>query len=512
MINTQLWEMAKKRQGEVNQSDLVHTLVIERTRLKLFETRINSQTEVLISPLATYEWTSKTLVDVCSQIAQTFQIRQLEVVVADDLGITGSVVVSNKKQAIEEAEQQLKQKWQQYYPQLQIDFHILELEGLPTLVQFFAIKKNLLETLATAFQSEKIKVSYIESLAQAVARISPDPQLHLLIWDEAEYVTSAVVFDGEVLEAQVGIGSEVYKQISSLLSWTETKLGLSIKEVYMATKKTKKTKVKKTTGKTPKDTSLDPVAGSLQANHEFAIDSIYTEIETEDEADQTEPKNKSSSAKKSSSKSEPETEKTDSENLTDSAIIQPRSAAPKPPISVQGNNKEMESVAKSGSRTNTKLITLIVMIIVILLGLVVGGWFVYSNALSTANQPPEIVENATPFPEFDVVDEQSEEATETAEPVVIEREEVSVSVLNGSGAPGAAGDLAAVLEAAGYGEIDTGNADNYDYETTEVQVKVDNQELFDLISQDLSDDYTVTQGDDLDEDSQFDAVVIVGAE
>jgi len=103
-------------------------------------------------------------------------------------------------------------------------------------------------------------------------------------------------------------------------------------------------------------------------------------------------------------------------------------------------------------------------------------------------------------------------ATPTEEPEIV-KEDLSVQVLNGSGTEGGAGDFAEILEGLGYAEADTDNADNYDYEDVTIQVKDtdEGEAIYDALREDLeNEDYIVNDIETLDEDSEYDVVVIIG--
>jgi len=103
-------------------------------------------------------------------------------------------------------------------------------------------------------------------------------------------------------------------------------------------------------------------------------------------------------------------------------------------------------------------------------------------------------------------------ATSTPSPTPsIERSDLTVQVLNGSGVSGAAGVAKDYLEGLGYEDVETGNASLYDYEETEVSIKEDVEEYLDMIIEDLSDEYEVaTDSGVLDEDGDFDVEIIIG--
>ena len=99
---------------------------------------------------------------------------------------------------------------------------------------------------------------------------------------------------------------------------------------------------------------------------------------------------------------------------------------------------------------------------------------------------------------------------------VEEVEEIDLSkyklqVLNGSGIAGQAGAVDELLQAEGFAESDMDNADSYDYQDTEIQLKSGTpKEVYDSIERALNSDYQVVKGDALDKDSNFDVIVIVG--
>lgn len=101
------------------------------------------------------------------------------------------------------------------------------------------------------------------------------------------------------------------------------------------------------------------------------------------------------------------------------------------------------------------------------------------------------------------------ETTPTAEE--LDLTEYSISILNGSGVAGQAGIVNDLLEEAGFEDLSTGNAESYDYETTEVSLTENTPKgIFDIISQTLENDYEVKEADPLGEDSNYDILIIVG--
>lgn len=92
------------------------------------------------------------------------------------------------------------------------------------------------------------------------------------------------------------------------------------------------------------------------------------------------------------------------------------------------------------------------------------------------------------------------------------KEDLKIQVLNGSGTPGKASEMKDILTKKGYQQIITGNADNYDYKVTEIQVKASKSQALDMIKNDLKDYLTTFKESVLPEDKTPDVVIIFGSD
>lgn len=136
-------------------------------------------------------------------------------------------------------------------------------------------------------------------------------------------------------------------------------------------------------------------------------------------------------------------------------------------------------------------------------GLVVGGFFYYKSKVG-GESAGGVTETSQPTsaPEATVTPTPSEE---------FKLDELKVNILNGSGIPGEAGKVQALLEEAGFADFKAGNADNYSYTITEVSLKEGvSGAAFDAVKEALDEYNVVKQEDTLAEDSEFDVEIIVG--
>lgn len=125
-----------------------------------------------------------------------------------------------------------------------------------------------------------------------------------------------------------------------------------------------------------------------------------------------------------------------------------------------------------------------------------------ANSIEIKTPTPTISPTATPTPK--------ESPTPT---VAAKKNTLKISIQNGSGEVGVAGDAATVLKNAGYSVVSTGNADNFDYKGITIQIKKTKKTFLSGLIDDLSSKYTVSESDatsDLSEDETFDVLVIIG--
>lgn len=164
--------------------------------------------------------------------------------------------------------------------------------------------------------------------------------------------------------------------------------------------------------------------------------------------------------------------------------------------------------------------------------IIAGAIFLGNQLLSSSNDvelepTPTIEEEATPTDEPTPTEEASDSAKKTPTPTTKETKttitptagattpvagSLTIKVLNGSGEKGVAGTVASLLKDKGYTIASTGNADNFDYTDTVIQIKKSKQAGLTKLKAALSTDYTVSSSTEtLAETEDADAIVIVGA-
>ncbi|OGM21626.1 hypothetical protein A2714_00690 [Candidatus Woesebacteria bacterium RIFCSPHIGHO2_01_FULL_38_9] len=145
-----------------------------------------------------------------------------------------------------------------------------------------------------------------------------------------------------------------------------------------------------------------------------------------------------------------------------------------------GDNPQRTQVGFPQTSRPKKSPLKIIIILIILAGLGFGAWYVFKGRAST-----EESSEVSPTP--------TTKLTPTPTEVPIERENVKIQVLNGTGLSGAAGNLKKELEELGYSKLDVGNASPQNFKVTQVvfsdtvleSVKDEIQEKLEEIYQDV---------------------------
>ncbi len=95
----------------------------------------------------------------------------------------------------------------------------------------------------------------------------------------------------------------------------------------------------------------------------------------------------------------------------------------------------------------------------------------------------------------------------------VNKKELEIEILNGSGIAGVASTLKKLLEEKGYTVAGTGNAKSYDYAKTEIQVKADKEAFLSILEADLAGSYVIgTATATLKDSLPYNAVIIIGKE
>ncbi|MBU0846275.1 LytR C-terminal domain-containing protein [Patescibacteria group bacterium] len=148
-------------------------------------------------------------------------------------------------------------------------------------------------------------------------------------------------------------------------------------------------------------------------------------------------------------------------------------------------------------KTNRKLFTAGLIVVLFVFG--ITGWIFYLTNRYTEKTTQE---------EITIEEGITEEPTATPAPTQLEREEITLEIMNGSGVAGAAGDAAEIFEALGYEITEIGNADVT--EGNELYVNPEFEGLVEILLKDVESELDISSISGELEDSDASARIILG--
>ncbi len=185
---------------------------------------------------------------------------------------------------------------------------------------------------------------------------------------------------------------------------------------------------------------------------------------------------------------------------------------------------EYQDRTSNGGRAAGAKKYLAIVIFVVVIGLLIfGATKVFKSSNNKIDITPtptqEVVPSDTPIPTEAV----SGTPTPTEKPTPapksssidkatgLDRSKIAIHVLNGNGTSGVSKKAADFLNGLGYNVVEMGNADNFNYDTTTIQIKAADSKYLPLLKKDLSANYTIgSTSADLSATGRDDAVVIIG--
>lgn len=173
------------------------------------------------------------------------------------------------------------------------------------------------------------------------------------------------------------------------------------------------------------------------------------------------------------------------------------------PYKIPTINMEEEDFETAQKTVNTRLRMLLGILIVSVL-ILAGtlGWRSYSKQQDEANQ-------LTILPTLPAVSP-SPDISPSPTVIPVDRTEVRILVLNGTGEAGVAGAMEELLRELGYEQIETGNAEESDFEETIISMYNDEKNYLDILTQDLENDYTVSVDETAQQNEDYDIIITVG--
>jgi len=412
------------------------------------------------------------------------------------IGITRDLV-------LEKAQEVIPEKLEKGY----FDWKQIETNKQNLKIQILAVTKNYLAPIQEAAQKAKLNLEAFESPSFALARLtSAEKAPHLIIYSSSSLTILIAAYRGGVFEAiTLNDRSQIDKKSRQLIEFVEEKWLVKIEKnidknlnpvLGLALKNDIKGKDEKILNLTPPKI-ISKVKTMAEKKKEISPDATETVKETPTESIEIE-----------AVKTIPEKSGDDKKIVTEKigSPITKLEEVEETPAQASSDFAGFEDTSILPEPKNSKKIVFIILAIVVVLGIIGGGFYFYKKKknVPVASQPEP--EQTTVLPTPEIIEPSPTVA-------LLERKNLNIQVLNGSGIAGKAGEVKSFLEELKYEEIDTGNAETYDFEKTEISIKESAKDYLEMLIDDLSEEYPlVEETETLDEDSEFDVIVTVGKE
>lgn len=421
-------------------------------------------------------WNGEDLTTPFSKLKEQFSINQVKIILGNSLSQIAVLKQPKDKLNREAILTSVKELFAEDVQDLSFDWKSLEDMGEYSLIEITAAPNFLLQHIKDAASTAKISIAAIKPISVLLAEQTKEvSKPHLIIWRKQEAL-ALIAYEGFVYQAR-DIETYAPQRIQALLNFNLEHAGLPIEQAVLSWSEAALDQAKPAPEMPP----------TITATTQKELDVIKFFIE------QKQPKGKDASVL--DLLREPQSETTIDEEIK--PIIE---ESPAPTI-LPTSKMPIRNFSLEGSNNPSPLRWLIIVMLVLATAgaTAFGGYYL----LSKPNQITDTTDQVSPTPLISPI------VQPTAEP--IDLTSLTIEIMNGSGVPGEAGKVASLLKNAGFGEAETGNADSYDYEETEVTVseKV-TTEATQLISKALE-EYELNPIEVSSGSAEFDINVVVGS-
>jgi hypothetical protein len=445
-----------------------------------------------------YPYKDSNLPQVLSQIHKEWGASKIRVIISEDLAYVLSFPVDTKET---DDRDYIEKKLKEYIPEVISDItwdykHIqdftIAISGVEkSVIQVIATQTKFIQKLSTAIKDSQLKAEAIEPLSVALARVlQNDPEPVAILYKD-KTTTRLIAYRGLVLVSQVMNTEKLGENLKQLTRYAWEHFSIKPTKVYLAgdISEIPQEKIARITGLSVEQRDLNPMFGMATKKDLKGKDEDVLNIKpsSSDEVKQNSaaiiPGDTQTNSVANSSQGPLET-------LTHTQVIEP------------------ETVKDGGLSAKQVILTSFAIGIAGGIGaaifMITSG--ILPNLFDTQNQP--VIATTTPT----ATDSATLEATPSATPQPeLKRSDIYIEIQNGSGLAGVAGELSSQLEELGYADIDSSNADAFDYEGITVKINPKIKSFWPTLESDLKEiSSTNIETDELEEANPYDFVIIIG--
>ena len=441
--------------------------------------------------LTEVDWENANLGQRIGEIKESYGLKKVSVLISDNLSyiasleVKSSAVLKNERDVIES-------KVPNVFPydvsKLVWDYKLIKKHADLNVYQVVAIDKDFLKHIRDAFDKVDLEVEIVEPVAYSLARVtSGEEQVHISVYSGEFGTIFLVVYKGSVVFSatyETGVDVKVLFDKFKAYAIEKFEVESDIKVISNVEIGEEKVEVRK----------LNPLTGTVLKRKKIGSsdrDFLFIPV---------------------GNKHKKEKEPSDIEKI-DLKVNESHAD------SVWDDNSdfdESDDAEDSGERKK-----LFMMVGALIFLMIVAGLLIYTKnkdkkAVSEDETKAETatvpVKEASPEPVLPDDVAAPDEATPESE-LNVNLNDYKILIQNGAGIAGAAGNGKALLEKAGFSDIDVGNADHFGYEKTEITYKEGiPQKVFDIVKDTVGLEYAVEFPiATIDPDDKYDVIVTIGS-
>lgn len=420
-------------------------------------------------------WNGEDLTTPFAKLKEQFSVANVRIVLGNSLAQVAVLKQAKERLDRESILASVKEFFAEDVQDLSFDWRALDEIGDATLIEITAAPNFLLQHIKDAAQAAKITIEAIKPVGVLLAEQTKDiGKPHLIIWRKQEAL-ALIAFEGSVYQAR-DIETYAPQRIQALLNFNVEHAGLPIDQATISWSGATLDQTKPTPEMPPHITST--TQKDLDVMSFFAGQKIS--------------KGKDANVLDLLRQKEPGTAAPEPSKVVEEEL---------PPIVLPQSKMPIRNFSLEGSDNQNPWRWVVVLILVLLTagGTAFGGYYF----LNKPNSQSESNEQVSPAPLVSPTTEPS--------PTPVDLATLKLKILNGSGAPGEAGRVESLLQTVGFGKAETGNADSYDYEQTQIEV---NEHISEAITQTLIEALAAYELEPVKISSgaaEFDISIIVGS-
>lgn len=411
-----------------------------------------------------YQWGNQPLSELILEIQKTHKIKSCRILLSEDFSYLMTISLNKKEDNLrDQLEPIIQENIPEQIKNIVWDYKITHKNGDDLTIQIEAILSRIYQELEQI--TNRLNIEIIEPIAVTLTESVKKDSAYLLLYSDVTSQAIAV-YQGNILSSISLSDQSISEQISQMIEYIKNKFQIEITHFILAGKYIK----------------IAPQIGQVKIDKVSELHRNPILLLS----------------------------KKNIEHKKDEALL---SLQPKTKL------KKAKSFVYDDSQNNpwqlAVLFSIVLSLVITLIILIINKQNNAQDIQSPVVNNEAIIEATAIEPEPEIENVSATESSPAANiisPELIDLTQYKIQVLNGSGKAGEASIVEEILLAEGFADFTLANADNYDYQSTQISLKENiPSDIIDTIDRALNSEYQIDlETAELPADSIYDVLIIVG--